>query len=310
MAPLFPEETSREPHQPRSPARAGRHAEHAGPELLSRGPESPVSLRDAHGRGRLRAGAAAPRRDGRGGRGRARRAGGPGRQESPTLRAFDSAGRRVDEVVFHPAYHAMERIAFSRFGLAALSHHDGVLGWPGRVPQTVKYALSYLFAQSEFGLLCPVNMTDSTARMLEHYGSPELKAAVDSAADHHGLRSAPPGNPVDDREDGRLRCGRRDHHRAQGRRRGSGACGATSGSAPMPTRTWRSPWRGRKGARGHPRPRHVPRAQAPARRCQERLDHQSPQGQVRLALHGLGRGDLRGRRGLCRRARWATASSR
>ena len=71
----------------------------------------------------------------------------------PTLRAFDSAGRRVDEVVFHPSYHAMERIAFSRFGLAALSHHDGVLGWPGRVPQTVKYALSYLFAQSEFGLL-------------------------------------------------------------------------------------------------------------------------------------------------------------
>ena len=80
----------------------------------------------------------------------------------PTLRAFDQAGRRVDEVVFHPSYRAMEKIAFSRFGLAALSHRDGVLGWPGRVPQTVKYALSYLFAQSEFGLLCPVNMTDST----------------------------------------------------------------------------------------------------------------------------------------------------
>jgi len=95
----------------------------------------------------------------------------------PTLRAFDQGGRRVDEVVFHPSYKAMERIAFSRFGLAALSHRDGVLGWPGRVPQTVKYALSYLFAQSEFGLLCPVNMTDSAARMLEHYGSPELKAA-------------------------------------------------------------------------------------------------------------------------------------
>ena len=95
----------------------------------------------------------------------------------PTLRAFDQGGRRVDEVVFHPSYKTMERIAFSRFGLAALSHRDGVLGWPGRVPQTVKYALSYLFAQSEFGLLCPVNMTDSAARMLEQYGSPELKAA-------------------------------------------------------------------------------------------------------------------------------------
>jgi len=95
----------------------------------------------------------------------------------PTLRTFDQGGRRVDEVVFHPSYKAMERIAFSRFGLAAFSHRDGVLGWPGRVPQTVKYALSYLFAQSEFGLLCPVNMTDSAARMLEQYGSPELKAA-------------------------------------------------------------------------------------------------------------------------------------
>jgi len=94
----------------------------------------------------------------------------------PTLRPFDQSGRRVDEVVFHPSYKAMERIAFSRFGLAALSHRHGVLGWPGRVPQTVKYALSYLFAQSEFGLLCPVNMTDSAARMLEQYGGPELKA--------------------------------------------------------------------------------------------------------------------------------------
>ena len=95
----------------------------------------------------------------------------------PVLRAFDHSGRRVDEVIFHPSYRRMEAIAFGRFGLAALSHREGVLGWPGRVPQTVKYALSYLFAQSEFGLLCPVNMTDSTARMLKHYASDELKAA-------------------------------------------------------------------------------------------------------------------------------------
>ena len=94
----------------------------------------------------------------------------------PVLRAFDQTGRRVDEVIFHPSYRAMEKIAFSRFGLAALSHRDGVLGWSGRVPQTVKYALSYLFAQSEFGLLCPVNMTDSCARMLGAFGSEELKA--------------------------------------------------------------------------------------------------------------------------------------
>jgi alkylation response protein AidB-like acyl-CoA dehydrogenase len=93
----------------------------------------------------------------------------------PTLRAYDERGRRVDEVVFHPAYHAMERLAFSRFGLAAMSHVPNTLGWPGAVPHVVKYALSYLFAQSEFGLLCPVNMTDSTARILTRFGSPELR---------------------------------------------------------------------------------------------------------------------------------------
>src|SRR2546428_9751757 len=69
----------------------------------------------------------------------------------------------------------MERLAFERFGLAAMSHRDGVLGWPGRVPHVVKYALSYLFAQSEFGLLCPVNMTDSTARMLTRFGDEALR---------------------------------------------------------------------------------------------------------------------------------------
>ncbi|HUM16916.1 MAG TPA: acyl-CoA dehydrogenase family protein [Candidatus Nitrosotalea sp.] len=93
----------------------------------------------------------------------------------PTLRAWDEQGRRVDEVVRHPAYRRMEDIAFGHFGLAAMAHRPGVLGWPDRVPQVVKYALSYLFAQSEFGLLCPVNMTDSCARMLGAYGSEELK---------------------------------------------------------------------------------------------------------------------------------------
>ena len=94
----------------------------------------------------------------------------------PTLRAWDEQGRRVDEVVRHPAYLQMEAIAFGRFGLAAMAHRPGVLGWPDRVPQVVKYALSYLFAQSEFGLLCPVNMTDSCARLLGAFGSEELKA--------------------------------------------------------------------------------------------------------------------------------------
>src|SRR5574337_854861 len=60
----------------------------------------------------------------------------------PQLRAYDERGRRVDEIVRHPAYREMERIAFSQFGLAAMSHRAGVLGWPTPVPHVVKYALS------------------------------------------------------------------------------------------------------------------------------------------------------------------------
>jgi alkylation response protein AidB-like acyl-CoA dehydrogenase len=93
----------------------------------------------------------------------------------PILKAWNASGERVDEIVRHGSYRELERLAFSRFGLAAMSHRDGVLDWPGRVPHAVKYALSYLFAQAEFGLLCPVSLTDSTARMLRAYASDELK---------------------------------------------------------------------------------------------------------------------------------------
>jgi hypothetical protein len=35
------------------------------------------------------------------------------------------------------------------------------------MPPIVKYALTYLFVQSEFGLCCPLSMTDSLTRTLE-----------------------------------------------------------------------------------------------------------------------------------------------
>jgi alkylation response protein AidB-like acyl-CoA dehydrogenase len=93
----------------------------------------------------------------------------------PVLRSFDEQGTRIDEVVYHPAYVEMQKLGFSRFGFAAMSHRDGVLGWPGRVPHVVKYALSYVFVQSEFGLFCPISMTDSAARVLNLFGPDELR---------------------------------------------------------------------------------------------------------------------------------------
>lgn len=92
----------------------------------------------------------------------------------PTLRTRGRTGQDMTAVDKHPAYVEMERIAFSEFGLAAMSHTEGVLGWPEPMPPAAKYAITYLFAQAEFGLLCPVSMTDSLTRTLRRFGDPAL----------------------------------------------------------------------------------------------------------------------------------------
>ena len=92
----------------------------------------------------------------------------------PALRHRTRRGEDVEAVEYHPAYREMERIAFGEFGLAAMSHRPGVFGWPAPLPPAAKYAFTFLFAQAEFGLLCPVSMTDSLARTLRRYGDPAL----------------------------------------------------------------------------------------------------------------------------------------
>lgn len=92
----------------------------------------------------------------------------------PTLEHRSRAGLDAQRVVKHPAYLAMERLAFGEFGLAAMSHRGGVLGWPQPMPAAAKYALTYLFVQAEFGLCCPLSMTDSLTRTLRKYGDEAL----------------------------------------------------------------------------------------------------------------------------------------
>jgi acyl-CoA dehydrogenase len=94
----------------------------------------------------------------------------------PVLHPRSRTGADAERIEKHPAYAAMERIAFAEFGLAALSHRGGVLGWPAPLPPTAKYLLTYVFAQAEFGLLCPVSMTDSLTRTLRKFADPALVA--------------------------------------------------------------------------------------------------------------------------------------
>ena len=98
----------------------------------------------------------------------------------PALRQFAPDGTRIDEVEHHPSYGRMCEIAFGTFGLAAMSHRPGVFGWPTRTPHLVKYAVSYLFVQSEFGLACPVSMTDSAARVLRLFDPENFAAEIDA----------------------------------------------------------------------------------------------------------------------------------
>ncbi|MGP8121431.1 MAG: acyl-CoA dehydrogenase family protein, partial [Xanthobacteraceae bacterium] len=91
----------------------------------------------------------------------------------PVLSGRPRTGEDCNVIEKHPAYVEMERLAFSELGLAAVSHR-GVLGWSEPMPPAAKYALTYLFVQAEFGLMCPVSMTDSLTRTLKRYGDPDL----------------------------------------------------------------------------------------------------------------------------------------
>ena len=94
----------------------------------------------------------------------------------PVLSHRTRRGEDVQSIDYHPAYRSLERVAFGDYGLAALSHRAGVLDWPAPMPPAAKYALTYLFVQAEFGLCCPVSMTDSLSRTLRKFGSAELVA--------------------------------------------------------------------------------------------------------------------------------------
>jgi alkylation response protein AidB-like acyl-CoA dehydrogenase len=95
----------------------------------------------------------------------------------PVLHPRDRYGRDDFRVEHHPAYAEAQKILMGEFGLHAMSHRGGVLGWPQPLPPIVKYALQYLTATAEFGLLCPISMTDSLTRVLRRFASPALLQA-------------------------------------------------------------------------------------------------------------------------------------
>jgi len=96
-------------------------------------------------------------------------------RHGPVLHARDRYGRDEDWIEYHPAYREMEAIAFGDFQFHAMSHRAGVLGMDRKLPTVAKYAFQYLFVQGEFGLMCPISVTDTSIHLIRTFASPELQ---------------------------------------------------------------------------------------------------------------------------------------
>src|SRR5215210_5878554 len=94
----------------------------------------------------------------------------------PVLHQRDRFGRDAQWIEYHPAYRELERAAFGEFGIHAMSLRKGILDWPQPYPVVAKHAFTFLFNQAEFGLGCPINVTDGCAKLLAKFGSEALQA--------------------------------------------------------------------------------------------------------------------------------------
>jgi alkylation response protein AidB-like acyl-CoA dehydrogenase len=93
----------------------------------------------------------------------------------PVLHPRDRWGRDREWIEYHPSYREMEALAFGELGMHAMSHRGGVLGWRQPFPAVAKYAFQYLFVQAEFGLMCPVSVTDTSIHLIRRFASDPLR---------------------------------------------------------------------------------------------------------------------------------------
>ena len=107
-------------------------------------------------------------------------------ENPPRLRTHDRFGNRIDEVEFHPAWHALMRSSVEH-GLHAASWRE-----PRAGSHVARAALFFLAAQVEQGHTCPISMTHAAVPALR--AQPELAAEweplLTSLAYDFGLRPA------------------------------------------------------------------------------------------------------------------------
>jgi putative acyl-CoA dehydrogenase len=90
---------------------------------------------------------------------------------APELERYDANGNRSDQVVFHPAYHALMRRSVSAGLHASVWESDS---GDGGARHRARAARLYVTAQKECGHLCPMVMTNASMASLRH--APDLFA--------------------------------------------------------------------------------------------------------------------------------------
>jgi putative acyl-CoA dehydrogenase len=79
----------------------------------------------------------------------------------PVLRSHDRWGNRIDEVEFHPAWHALMTLPWAKPARGAMADQR-----PGaHVARAAKF---YVWAQAEAGHGCPISMTYAAIPALRH----------------------------------------------------------------------------------------------------------------------------------------------
>ena len=188
----------------------------------------------------------------------------------------------------------MERIAFADFQFHAMSHRGGTLGMDRPLPAVAKYALQYLFVQAEFGLMCPISVTDTSIHLIRKFADQELQdyllpkmLSADPAVQWKGtqfMTERAGGSDVGTIEtvarfeDGGWRLSWRQMVLLACRRRRRAAAGAA----------------GRRACR-HQGPCAVRAAAAARGRQPQRLPDRAAEGQARHPLDGVGRNPAGGR---------------
>jgi putative acyl-CoA dehydrogenase len=90
-------------------------------------------------------------------------------RNAPELERYDARGQRVDQVVFHPAYHAlMRRSMLAGLHCSAFDRGEDEAGMRHRA----RAARVYMTAQTECGHLCPMTMTNASLAVLKY--APDL----------------------------------------------------------------------------------------------------------------------------------------